>query len=162
MAQIGVVIAHSHSLKDKRMVLRRMKDRVRDRLGVAVTEVGEQDHRQRAELGVAVTSGDRGKALEIIDAVVRVIAAAGGGDVVAVAKDAWTFDGRGLERRGGSIDGRGLPPAGSAAEGRGGSIDAPAVPADAARPVAEDRTGAGDKAVAGDDWVPEAWREDAT
>jgi len=130
MAQIGVVIASSQSLKDKRMVLRRMKDRVRDRLGVALAEVGEQDHRQRAELGVAVTSSDRGKALEIIDAVVRVLAAAGGGDVVAVAKDAWTFD-------------------------------APAVPVDAAQLVADDRTGAGDKAAAGDDWVPDAWREDA-
>lgn len=128
MAQIGVVIAQSQSLKDKRMVLRRMKDRVRDKLGVALTEVGEQDHRQRAELGVAVTSGDRGKALEIIDAVVRVVAASGGGDVVAVAKDAWTFD-------------------------------AAAVPFDAAA-IADDRTGAGDKAAAGDDWIPDAWRED--
>ena len=93
MAQIGVVIAQSQSLKDKRMVLRRMKDQVRDRVGVALSEVGEQDHRQRAELGVAVASGDRAKALEMIDRVVRVVAEAGGGDIVAVAKDAWTFDG---------------------------------------------------------------------
>ena len=129
MAQIGVVIATSQSLKDKRMVLRRMKDRVRDKLGVALTEVGEQDHRQRAALGVAVTSGDRAKALELIDTVVRIIASSGGGDVVAVAKDAWTFD-------------------------------APAVPVDGAA-LAADRTGAGDKAAGGDDWVPDEWREDA-
>ena len=128
MAQIGVVIAQSQSLKDKRMVLRRMKDRVRDKVGVALSEVGEQDHRQRAELGVAVTSSDRGKALELIDAVVRVIAGAGGGEIVAVARDAWTFDGA-------------------------------AVPFDGAA-LAGDRTGAGDKATAGDDFVPEAWREE--
>ena len=130
MAQIGVVIAQSQSLKDKRMVLRRMKDRVRDKVGVALTEVGEQDHRQRAELGVAIASSDRGKALELIDAVVRVIAAAGGGDIVAVAKDAWTFD-------------------------------APALPFDAASHLADDRTGTGEKSAAGDDFVPDAWREAA-
>ena len=92
MAKISVVIGHSHSLKDKRMVIRRMKDRVRERLGVSIAEIGELDTWQRAELGVAVASGDRGKALALIDEVVGVIAKAGGGDVVAVAKDAWTFD----------------------------------------------------------------------
>ena len=73
MARISIVIGHSHSLKEKRMVIRRMKDRVRDALGVAIAEVGEQDVWQRAELGVAVASGDRAKALEVIDEVVRVI-----------------------------------------------------------------------------------------
>jgi hypothetical protein len=143
MAQIGVVIAQSQSLKEKRMVLRRMKDRVRDKVGVALSEVGEQDHRQRAELGVAVTSSDRGKALETIDAVLRVIAGAGGGDIVAVAKDAWTFDGGGL------------PPDGSGAEWRRGSIDAPAVPVT----IDLERAGSGDKAAAGDDWVPSEWKD---
>ena len=93
MAKISVVIGQSHSLKEKRMVIRRVKDRVRDRLGIAIAEVGDLDTWQRAVLGVAVVSGDRAKAGALIDEVVRVIAKAGGGDVVAVAKDAWTFDG---------------------------------------------------------------------
>jgi uncharacterized protein len=128
IARLTVVIAHSHSLKEKRMVLRRIKDRVRERIGVAVNEVGELDNWQRAELGVAVTSVDRAKALELIDDVVRVAMAASDGQIVAVAKDAWTFD-------------------------------APAAPVAAV----DDRTGAGDKAGAGqggDDWIPDAWRDD--
>jgi uncharacterized protein len=92
LAKLTVVIGHSHSLKEKRMVLRRIKDRVRERVGVAINEVGELDSWQRAELGVAVTSVDRGKALELIDEVVRVAVTASDGQVVAVAKDAWTFD----------------------------------------------------------------------
>ena len=39
------------------MVIRRIKDRVRERLGVAISEVGELDVWQRAELGCAVASG---------------------------------------------------------------------------------------------------------
>ena len=92
LAKFRLVIADSHSLKDKRMVIRRIKDRVRDRVGVIVNEVGDLDTWQRAELGAAVVSSDRGKALGLIDEVVRVSMAAGGAQIVAIAKDAITFD----------------------------------------------------------------------
>jgi hypothetical protein len=92
IAKLTLVVAHSTSLKDKRMVIRRVKDRVRDRIGVVVNEVGAQDDRQRAELGCAVASGDRVKALELVDQVVRIAQSASDGQVIAVAKDAWTYD----------------------------------------------------------------------
>lgn len=92
VAKLGLVIDQSHSLKDKRMVLRRIKDRVRDRLGVVVNEVGDQDVWQRAELGCAVVSADRARALALIDDVIRVAMSAGGAEIVAIAKDAITFD----------------------------------------------------------------------
>ena len=77
------------------MVIRRIKDRVRERLGVFVSEVGSseiKDSWHRAELGVAVPSSDRAKALALIDDVIRVAMAAGGSEIVAVAKDAIRFD----------------------------------------------------------------------
>ncbi|HMG20780.1 MAG TPA: DUF503 domain-containing protein, partial [Kofleriaceae bacterium] len=75
MARITLMLDDAHSLKDKRMVIRRIKDRVRERLGVFVSEVGSsatKDAWQRAELGVAVVSSDRQKALAVIDDVIRV------------------------------------------------------------------------------------------
>ena len=111
------------------MVIRRIKDRVRERLDVFVNEVGSsqtKDAWQRSELGVAVASSDRQKALALIDDVIRVAMAAGGAEITAVAKDAITFD----------------------------AEASPVV-------VIDDRTGSGDKAAGGDDWVPDAWREDA-
>ena len=129
MARISLTLAGAHSLKEKRMVIRRIKDRVRDRLGVFVSEVGSpqvKDAWQASELGVAVASSDRQKALSLIDEVVRVAMAAGGAEIVAIAKDAITFD-------------------------------APASPL----AVIDDRTGSGDKAAGSDDWVPDAWREEA-
>ena len=71
MVKLSLVIAQSTSLKDKRMVVRRVKDRVRERVGVTVNEVGALDDRQHAELGAAVTSGERANALELIDHVAR-------------------------------------------------------------------------------------------
>lgn len=90
-AKITLVIADSHSLKAKRMVLRRIKDRVRERVGVIVNEVGEQDIWQRAELGCAVVSGDRQKAHDVLDEVMRVALEAGGAEIVAIAKDVQRF-----------------------------------------------------------------------
>ena len=110
------------------MVLRRIKDRVRERLGVFVSEVGSSETKdtwQRAELGVAVASSDRQRALALVDDVVRVAMASGGASIMAVAKDVVTFDGELV----------------------------PVAPI-----LDEGRTGAGDKAVAGDDWIPDAWR----
>lgn len=130
IVRITVAIDQSHSLKEKRAVIRRIKDRVRERVGVTINEVGEQDRWQRAELGCAVTSGARPQALELVDEVIRVAsgaAIASDGAILAIARDVWTFD----------------------------APSAPIVPTD-------DRTGSGDKAAgaAGDDWVPDAWRED--
>jgi uncharacterized protein YlxP (DUF503 family) len=96
MAKISLVIDQSHSLKEKRMVLRRIKDRVRERLHVNLNEVGELDNWQRAELGCAVVSGDRAKALELVDDVVRVAVAAGGAQIFAIAKTVTTFDAESL------------------------------------------------------------------
>jgi uncharacterized protein len=96
MAKISLVIDQSHSLKEKRMVLRRIRDRVRERLHVNVNEVGEHDNWQRAELGTAVVSSDRGKALELVDEVVRVAVAAGGAQIFAIAKTVTTFEAESL------------------------------------------------------------------
>ena len=92
LVKLALAIPSAHSLKEKRMVIRRVKDRVRERIGVAINEVGALDTWQRAELGAAVTSSDRGKVMELVDQIVREVMSASGGQVVAVAKDAWTFD----------------------------------------------------------------------
>src|SRR5688572_13008952 len=130
IVRLTVVIDQSHSLKDKRMVIRRIKDRVRERVGVAINEVGEHDRWQRAELGCAVTSGDRPKAFEILDEVVRVASGAAtssGGTIAAIAKDVWTFD----------------------------APSAPLAPVDDRTGSGDKAAGA-----AGDDWVPDEWRGD--
>jgi uncharacterized protein YlxP (DUF503 family) len=93
IARLGVVIGESHSLKEKRMVLRRIKDRVRERVGVIVNEIGDQDVWQRAELGCAVVSGDRAKALELLENVVRVAMAAGGAEIASIERSVTKFDG---------------------------------------------------------------------
>ena len=53
---IDIHIPHAQSLKDKRMVLRRLKDRLRSKFNVSVSEVDHQDLWQRSQVSV-VTVG---------------------------------------------------------------------------------------------------------
>ena len=58
-------LPQAHSLKEKRFVVRKIKDRLRARFNVAVAELDHQDLWQRAVLGVVSISSDR-KALETL------------------------------------------------------------------------------------------------
>ncbi|MGD2067207.1 MAG: DUF503 domain-containing protein [Gemmatimonadota bacterium] len=55
------------SLKDKRMVIRSLKDRIRKRYNVSVAETGQQDVWTRGELTVALVAGDRAMADSVLD-----------------------------------------------------------------------------------------------
>ena len=52
-------IQNVHSLKEKRFVLRSVKDRIARKFNVAVSETGHQDKWQRCELSVATVAGER-------------------------------------------------------------------------------------------------------
>ena len=49
----------AHSLKDKHAILRKMRDRLRDRFNVAVAELDHQDLWQQATFGVVSISNSR-------------------------------------------------------------------------------------------------------
>ncbi len=72
LLSIELHIPAARSLKDKRAVLRRLKDRV-GRLNVAVAEVAHHDLRQRAGLGVVTIGVDQEIAEHTLEAVVSEI-----------------------------------------------------------------------------------------
>ncbi len=72
LLSIELHLAGARSLKDKRAVLRRLKDRV-GQLNVAVAEVAYHDLWQRAGLGVVSIGVDRESTERSLDAVVSVI-----------------------------------------------------------------------------------------
>ena len=55
---LDIHIPHAHSLKDKRMVVRSVKDRLRSKFNVAVAEVDHQELWQRAQLSVVGVGSD--------------------------------------------------------------------------------------------------------
>lgn len=71
---IGLVTLELHlqqarSLKDKRQVVERVKDRLRARFNVAVAELDHQELWQRATLGVVSVSNDQSHLARLLEAV---------------------------------------------------------------------------------------------
>ena len=57
--KLEIQIPWAHSLKDKRAVLQKIRDRLRSRFNVSVAELDHQDLWQQATLGVAAISSSR-------------------------------------------------------------------------------------------------------
>jgi uncharacterized protein YlxP (DUF503 family) len=73
IVRIELHLPGSTSLKDKRSIVRGLKDRIRGRVHAAVAEVDYQDLWQRAALGVAVVSGESHQVTEMLDSVRRLV-----------------------------------------------------------------------------------------
>jgi hypothetical protein len=58
-AVYDIHVQNVHSLKEKRFVLRSVKDRIANKFNVAVSETGHQDKWQRCELAVAAVAAER-------------------------------------------------------------------------------------------------------
>jgi uncharacterized protein len=62
-------IQHAQSLKDKRQVLRSLKDRLRAKFNVAVAELEHHEMWQRSVVGVVTLSNDEGHVEESLQRV---------------------------------------------------------------------------------------------
>ena len=74
MPAIGVLtldihVEHSHSLKEKRHVVKSLKDRLRERFNVAVAEIDHLDSLQNSVVAAVTVSNDRVHAEQILNAV---------------------------------------------------------------------------------------------
>jgi uncharacterized protein YlxP (DUF503 family) len=59
VARVTLFVAGSHSLKEKRSVIRRLKDLVTQKFNVSIAEVGSNDVWQRAVVGLALVGNER-------------------------------------------------------------------------------------------------------
>jgi hypothetical protein len=72
----------SRSLKEKRGVVRRLLQRLRNRMNVSAAEVGGQDTWQRAVLGVVAVGHDRVKLRGVLERAVEFVEGTGLAEVV--------------------------------------------------------------------------------
>jgi uncharacterized protein YlxP (DUF503 family) len=80
VCRLTLLTPESHSLKEKRMVVRSIKDRTRLKFNVAIAEVGSQDNWQEAQIGFAVVANEKHFVQEMVDKIVNFI------DGLALAK----------------------------------------------------------------------------
>jgi uncharacterized protein YlxP (DUF503 family) len=73
VCRVTLRLPGSASLKDKRQVIQSLSQRLRNNFGLAVAEVGENDLRQLALLGMTCVSNDARHARDILENAVRYI-----------------------------------------------------------------------------------------
>ncbi|MDQ2777526.1 MAG: DUF503 domain-containing protein [Acidobacteriota bacterium] len=66
---LDILVEGSHSLKEKRSVIKGLKDRLHERFNVAVAEIDHLDSRQASVLAAVTISNDRVHAEQVLNAV---------------------------------------------------------------------------------------------
>ena len=94
MAAVGVLtlelrIEHAHSLKEKRHVVKSLKDRLRGKFNVSVAEIDDMDIHNSAVLAVATVSSSRPFAEKILQAVERETADLTGPMLIRAESEWW-------------------------------------------------------------------------
>lgn len=79
---VGLVVWELHlagcaSLKEKRMVVKSLKDRLHDKFNVSAAETAHHDLLQRAEIAVCVVSNDRKHAASVLSSADQLVALEG-------------------------------------------------------------------------------------
>lgn len=83
MLTLELQISEAHSLKDKRHVVKSLKDRLRSKFNVSVAEIDGQDTWQRSVIAAVTVSGDHERAEQVLQAVEREAASQLGGMLVS-------------------------------------------------------------------------------
>ncbi len=73
--EFDILLGETYSLKQKRSVLRPLVNELRRRFELSAAETGSQDLLRRAQIGIAMVTGDRAHLVEVLDAAERLVAA---------------------------------------------------------------------------------------
>lgn len=84
--KIKIHIPWSHSLKEKRMVVKSICAKIRNRFNVSIAEVEEQDTHKIIVLGVSYVTTDNAQADSIADHVVNFIESNTEGDIFNIER----------------------------------------------------------------------------
>jgi uncharacterized protein YlxP (DUF503 family) len=79
---LDIHLPYAQSLKEKRFVVQKLKDRLRTRFNVSVAELDHQDLWQRSVVGVVSISSDQQNLQQVLEAAERESAHILGGDLI--------------------------------------------------------------------------------
>ena len=80
--KLRLVLRESHSLKDKRRVIKSLKDTLSNKFNISVAETDEQDVWQTAEIGIASVGTDGSFVQSVLTNVVNYVRFFGGVELV--------------------------------------------------------------------------------
>jgi uncharacterized protein YlxP (DUF503 family) len=108
--RLVIHIPAAQSLKDRRRVVNKLKDRIRARLSVSVCELGDADRHQLATLGIVTVARDAESCRRVLEAVKAMAETIGDAWLTEANGEVLAFGGAGQNLRGGieSFDASGI------------------------------------------------------
>lgn len=87
VAQFELFMPYNQSLKEKRHLLGKLKDRILSQMKVTVSEVGHHDLWQRAQLGFAIVGSEEKVLDALISKTLNAVVSLGLGEVLREERD---------------------------------------------------------------------------
>ena len=85
--RITALLRGVHSLKEKRRIVRSIKDRVHHKFNVAIAESNHQDVWQTAEFGVAAVGNETAHLHSVLDHVLNAVRATAGVEITQTERE---------------------------------------------------------------------------
>jgi uncharacterized protein YlxP (DUF503 family) len=92
IALFEIHIPHAQSLKEKRMVVKGLRDRLRNRFEISAAEVGMQDLHQRARLAVTFIALDRAGVDGMLERIQSLVESGSDGIMTGWTREVLDFD----------------------------------------------------------------------
>jgi uncharacterized protein YlxP (DUF503 family) len=92
MAAFELLLHDASTLKQKRSVVRPLVAELQRRFAVAVSETGHRDLYRRAQIGIAVVSGEAGHCTDVMDTVERWLAGRPETDLISARRQLRSID----------------------------------------------------------------------
>lgn len=84
IASFTLLLYEGVSLKEKRMVVKSLIQKISSRYNVSIAEVGEQEKWQRSEIGFSCVSNERGHIEKMMQEIIRFAESDGRGEVMDI------------------------------------------------------------------------------
>ncbi|MDD2200230.1 MAG: DUF503 domain-containing protein [Bacteroidales bacterium] len=85
--KIKIHVPWVHSLKEKRMIVKSLCARTRNKFNISIAEVEEQDIHQTIVLGISFVTTDNSQADSIADHVINYIESSTEGDIISIERN---------------------------------------------------------------------------
>ena len=86
-AIVKIHIPWAHSLKEKRMLVKSICAKVRNKFNVSIAEIEDQDKHQMIVIGFATVAGDMAQCDSIIDHVLNFIESNTEGEIIEIVRE---------------------------------------------------------------------------
>ncbi len=80
-----------HSLKEKRRIIKSLREKIKHKFSVSVAEVGDYELWQSSELGIAIVGNDKGLLEREMEKIISFIESNGELEIISLGHEVWSY-----------------------------------------------------------------------